>query len=52
LSTPTGAITEISPKGFTLGVKKAIFKNLPLYDLDLGPRQKKDSIVVLMKFTP
>jgi len=26
LSTPIGAITEISPKGFTLGVKKAIFK--------------------------
>jgi len=42
LSTPIGVITEISPKGFTLGVKKAnSLKIYPLYDLDLGPRQKK-----------
>jgi hypothetical protein len=38
-----GAITEISPKGFTLGNKAEIFNyfNLSLYGLDLAPRQPK-----------
>ncbi len=39
-----GAITEISPKGFTLGVKvekENNFFNLLLYDPDLTLRQKK-----------
>jgi hypothetical protein len=48
LSTPIGAITEISTKGFTLGVKKAnSLKIYPLYDLDLGPRQKKRRRIVI-----
>jgi hypothetical protein len=38
-----GAITEISPKGFTLGIKAEIFNyfNLPLYGLDLARQQQK-----------
>jgi hypothetical protein len=41
-----GSITEISPKGFTIGVKaenENILKILPLYGPDLSPRQKKDA---------
>jgi len=43
---PIGAITEITPKGFTLGVKaekENIFLNLSIYDLDLASRHKKDT---------
>jgi hypothetical protein len=43
-SIPIDAITEIRPKGFTLGVKtkkRKQFFNLPLYGLDLAPREKK-----------
>jgi hypothetical protein len=43
---PIGAIIEISPKGFTLGVKaenKNNFFNLSLYGLDLASRHKKDT---------
>jgi hypothetical protein len=42
-----GGIIEISPKGFTLGVKSLkkkkqfIFFNLPLFGLDLVPRKEK-----------
>ncbi len=38
-----GAITEISPKGFTLGIMAENFNyfNLPLYGLDLAPRQQQ-----------
>ncbi len=45
-SIPIGAITEISPKGFTLGVKADFFFkffNLSLYGLDLASRHKKDT---------
>jgi len=38
-----GAITEISPKGFTLGFMAENFNyfNLPLYGLDLAPRRQQ-----------
>jgi hypothetical protein len=43
-SIPIGAITEISPKGFTLVIKvekENIFKNLIFYGPDFVSRQKK-----------
>jgi hypothetical protein len=59
LNIPIGAITEISPKGFTLGVKAIyIYINLPLYGPNLpqlqplGPMFLFQKIVVVMKFTP
>jgi hypothetical protein len=48
-SIPIGAITEISPKGFTIGVKAekgSNFFNLPLYHPNLAPRQKKGTFQV------
>ncbi len=43
-SIPIGAITEISPKGSTIGVKVEKNKiNLPFYGPNLAPRQKKDT---------
>jgi hypothetical protein len=46
-SIPIGSITEISSKGFTIGVKaeneNIFFFNLPLYGPDLSPRPKKDT---------
>ncbi len=43
LNIPISAFTEISPKGFTLGVKAENDFNLPLCGLDLAPRLKKDT---------
>jgi hypothetical protein len=48
-SIPIGAIAEISPKGFTIGVKaekKNNFFNPSLYRPNLAPRQKKDTFQV------